>query len=121
MAKQFWRIIEFSDSLASQILKAKYFPHTDVLNSRLGNNPSQIWRSIRSALDLIREGMLWRIGNNRSVNIWDTNWLPNPSTYWIQSPVSLLDSIAKVESLIDLDTKFWNKQLIFQIFTNEGA
>lgn len=43
LAKQLWRLIEYLDSLAGQILKSKYFPSTDVLEAKLSHNPSHIW------------------------------------------------------------------------------
>ncbi|KAL0439753.1 UNVERIFIED_CONTAM: hypothetical protein Slati_2458300 [Sesamum latifolium] len=33
LAKQLWRIISNSNALLSQMLKQKYFPHTDVLQA----------------------------------------------------------------------------------------
>ncbi|XP_075489667.1 putative mitochondrial protein AtMg00310 [Primulina tabacum] len=46
LAKQVWRLIRFPDSLASRILKGRYFKHGEVLKAALGSNPSYIWRSI---------------------------------------------------------------------------
>lgn len=62
--------------------------------------------------------MLWRIGDGHSVHIWDDNWLPNPH---LCLTAYLLESKAKVDCLIDTDTKTWNKPLISLIFTNEEA
>lgn len=46
LAKQGWRILKSPDSLASKILKAKYFPYSNFLHAEVGNSPSQIWRSV---------------------------------------------------------------------------
>lgn len=121
LAKQLQRIIEQPDSLVDQILKFKYFPYIGVLDSKLGHSISQIWRSIRSSIDLVKECILWRIRDDHSINIWGANWLPTPSTFRIQSPMSLLDNTAKVESLIDINIRSWNRQLIFQLFAHEGG
>jgi hypothetical protein len=48
-------------SITAQILKAKYFPHSDFLDLNLGNRPSFIWRSIFGARELLKEGLLWRV------------------------------------------------------------
>ena len=45
LAKQGWRIIQNSDSLASKILKEKYFPQASFLNAQLGRQPSFIWKT----------------------------------------------------------------------------
>lgn len=121
LAKQIWRLIQYPTSLASQILKAKYYPRSTVLATKVGRNPTLIWHSISSSIDLIREGTLWRIGNGQQVNIWKDNWLPKHITHKVQSPVKLLLSDAKVSELICPDTKSWRSELIFQIFELEEA
>ncbi|KAL4281084.1 hypothetical protein GQ457_03G012790 [Hibiscus cannabinus] len=42
LAKQGWRLISKSDSLVAQLLKAKYYPTTDFMQSRLCANLSYI-------------------------------------------------------------------------------
>lgn len=42
LAKQVWRLIQEPSSLAGQILKAKYFHSFDILEAKLGHNPSLI-------------------------------------------------------------------------------
>lgn len=91
------------------------------MDSKLGHNLSLTWQKIKSSLDLIKEYMLWPIGNGWLVKIWGTKWLPTPSTIRIKISVNMLDSIALVESLIDPNIKLWNRQLIFQVFTSEKA
>lgn len=73
LAQQIWRIIEHSDSLAGQTLKAKYFPNTGVLKAKLNHNPFLIWRSFAHSIGLIKECMLWRVGNGNSIHIWGDN------------------------------------------------
>ncbi|KAA3475778.1 Ribonuclease H-like superfamily protein [Gossypium australe] len=48
------------------------------LLAKVGSYPSFTWRSICGAHELITDGLLWRIGNGRSVNIWNDPWLPGP-------------------------------------------
>ena len=37
---------------------------------------------------LLQEGMSWRVGDGKSIKIWHDRWLPSPTTYAIQSPVT---------------------------------
>lgn len=46
LAKQGWRFINNSNPLVTSLMKAKYFPGSDFLNAKMGDNPSYIWRSI---------------------------------------------------------------------------
>ncbi|GLT60767.1 hypothetical protein SLA2020_335190 [Shorea laevis] len=121
LAKQVWRILQNPHSLAARILKAKYFPRDSVMKAPLCKRPSFAWRSICSARDLLQEGLLWRIGDGKSVNIWKDKWLPIPRTYSVQSPRRLLAAEASVGELIDPDTKWWNAPLIKEIFSETKA
>lgn len=56
-----------------------------------------------------------------SINIWEDRWLPTPISYGIQSPVRVLAQDAKVSSLIDNDTQWWNIPLVQEAFNAEEA
>ena len=43
LAKQGWRLQTNTHSLVSHVLKARYFPHTDFLQAKLGSKPSFAW------------------------------------------------------------------------------
>jgi hypothetical protein len=34
------------------------------------------WRSILKGLEVLKEGLIWMIGNGSCVNIWTNPWLP---------------------------------------------
>ena len=103
-------------------MKAKYYPDCLVLEASLGKKkPSFAWQSIQNSLDLVREGLLWRIGNGQSVRIWGDRWLPTPTTFKVQSPPQILDPAATVSTLIDGELKWWNKALVEQIFSAEES
>lgn len=112
LAKQGWRLIQFPDSLVAQVLKAKYYPRAYFLESDLGSHPSFAWRSIWKAKELLQEGLVWRVGDGTSINIWGERWIPSPTTYSIQSPVRILPSNAKVSSLIEWEKRCWNVPLL---------
>lgn len=77
LGKLGWHLFVNSSSLASQILRARYFPDSSFLEAPLGTNPSYVWRSIRESQDLIRNGLSWRVGNGKDISIWIDNWLPD--------------------------------------------
>ena len=68
LAKQAWRILSNPSSLVARVLKARYFPTSDLLNAKLGSSPSYSWRSIHSSLEIIRCGIRWRVGNGKQIH-----------------------------------------------------
>jgi hypothetical protein len=64
---------------------------------------------------VLKEGIIWRIGNGSQVRIWEDPWLPfgitrQPATYKDDCPLVL------VSELIDEGTCTWKKELINQYF-----
>lgn len=121
LAKQVWRILKNPHSLTAKIMQAKYFPHSSILEAQLGNKPSQVWRSFLAAKELVHSGVLWRVGDGRDINIWGDPWIPIPISFSVQSPRIDLMGGMTVSSLIDQDTKQWNRTLIAEIFYPEEA
>ncbi|XP_059446670.1 uncharacterized protein LOC132178237 [Corylus avellana] len=91
LAKQIWRLWKAPENLIAQIMKAKYYPNSTVLDAPLGNRPSFAWRSIQGASDLVKDGLVWRVGNGKSIHIWKDKWLPRPPMYTVYSPPLLFD------------------------------
>jgi hypothetical protein len=121
LAKQGWRIIQNPDSLASKILKEKYFPQASFLNAQLGRRPSYIWRSFWNARSLLEEGLSWRVGNGKRIGIWTDKWVLAAPGGYLQSPEGVLARNAKVCELLNTNTNWWNTPLISEIFTAEEA
>jgi len=121
LAKQGWHIIQNPKSLTSRILKAKYYPTSSFLEAQVGSRASFIWRSICTARELLSHGLLWRVGNGQSINVWTDRWIPRPITYSIQSPLRILGQQAVVEDLIDQRQGSWKSDLIHEVFMHEEA
>jgi hypothetical protein len=119
LAKQVWRLWSQSTSLIAQIMKAKYYSGCLVLEANIWKRPSFAWRSISRSCDLLREGLIWRMGNGRKISIWTDRWLPNPSTYNPISSPRILDLNATVDTLIDTYPKWWNIPLLEAVFSRE--
>lgn len=69
LAKQGWRLVTNVDSLATRVMRAKYFPDSDFLNAKLGTNPSFVCRSIMEAQGVVSQGCRKRIGDGNSTKI----------------------------------------------------
>ena len=116
LAKQGWRLQLAQDSLVFWVSKAKYFPSCDFIHASLGHNPSYTWRSIMATQDLVKGGVMWRVGNGRDVRVWGDRWLPCSSSYGVISPRLVLHEDTRVGELIDIEVKCWKSSVVDFIF-----
>ena len=59
LAKQVWRMMNNLDSLCFQVFKARFFLNCSILDVEEKVSGSYVWKSILSARDVIRKGMVW--------------------------------------------------------------
>ena len=64
--------------------------------------------SIFHRRDVLLRGCRWRIGNGKSMSIWQDLWLPSKNSPQVLSLIIDTISSAKVEILIDEKEKQWN-------------
>ena len=76
LARQAWRLIQRPDSLCARVLKSKYYPHGELIDTVFASEASPVWRGIEYGLELLKAGLVWRIGNGRKVNIQRDNYIP---------------------------------------------
>lgn len=120
LARQAWRILGNPESLSTMILKAKYFSSTNLLDAPMGNNPSQIWRSVVEERAILKQGLIKHIGNGESMHIWSTNWLPREEN--MRPIVSLVAQLPQmVLELLDATTASWDTTLINSVFLPYNA
>ena len=103
LARQAWRLLQEPTTLSARILKASYFPKSTILEVELGSRPSQIWRAILDGRDVLKQGIIRRIGNSQTTDIWEDNWIPKETT---PRPITSLvpDPPRKVFELLSLAT-----------------
>uniref|UniRef100_A0A2N9HJ72 Reverse transcriptase zinc-binding domain-containing protein n=1 Tax=Fagus sylvatica TaxID=28930 RepID=A0A2N9HJ72_FAGSY len=116
LAKQGWRLSQNQNSMAYRVYKSKYFPTGNLLQAPVGHNPSYAWRSIWNALEVIRQGSRWRVGNGIRINIWEDRWLPTLSTFKVRTPRIDINDTPQVSSLIDQDSGNWRVEKLNQFF-----
>jgi hypothetical protein len=116
LAKQGCRLHVNPNSLLSSCLKAKYYPSHDILQAQAGYRPSFTWRSIHHAINFLKKGSCWNVGNGYKVQIWQDNWLPQQNGYKILTPKAN-HTISLVNELMTFHPSLsWNIPLIDNIF-----
>ena len=81
LAKQAWRLIETPDSLCARLLKAKYFAAGHLLDTVFTGNGLAVWKGILHGLELLKKGIIWRVGNGTLIRTWRDPWIPRPYSY----------------------------------------
>ena len=111
LARQAWRLLQFPDSLCARLLKSRYYPSGNLVDTAFIHNQSQTWQGIVHGLELLKEGIIWRIGTGDHVKIFRDNWLPRPDAMKLDGKRGL--SRRKwVSELINADTRTWNEAAV---------
>jgi hypothetical protein len=58
LARQAWRLIQFPDSLVTRLLKAKYYPNSNLVDTVFPSDTSPTWRAIEHGLELVKKGII---------------------------------------------------------------
>jgi hypothetical protein len=111
LGKQGWRLITRPDSLCARMLKGKYFHDGNFLTARKKRGSSHIWQAILKGREVLQTGLIKRIGNGMSTNIWSDKWIPNtPGLRPIcRKPEARAE---KVCELISSDGLSWNSHAL---------
>jgi len=75
LGKQGWRLITRPDSHCAKVLKGKYYPSGDFLSATKKRRSSATWRSILHGRDVLKKGLINRVGPG-NINVWQDNWIP---------------------------------------------
>ena len=69
-----------------------------------------------AAQDLVKEGIMWRVGNGRVVKVWGDRWLPGSSSHGVIFPRLFLHEDTRVGELIDTEVICWKSSMVDSIF-----
>lgn len=61
---------------------------------------SYSWRSILSGIDLLKNGVIWRVGDGSKISIWEDAWLPRDHLRRPFTPRGA-NLLTRVDELID--------------------
>ena len=120
LAHQGWRLIQERDSLCGRVLRAKYFPDGNILGGTVKPGISYTWRSILRGVALLKEGLVWRVGDGSKIKVWEDPWLPEGDT---RRPRAVRGSsvVEAVADRINPTTGAWDETMIQGIFPPEDV
>ncbi|CAN6217321.1 unnamed protein product, partial [Urochloa humidicola] len=55
LARQAWRLVAYPESLCARLLKAKYYPRGQLIDTAFCSNPSQSWQGVMHGLELFKK------------------------------------------------------------------
>jgi hypothetical protein len=115
LARQAWRLIQNPSSLCARVLKAKYYPHGNLLDTVFSSDPSPVWKGVELGLQLLKEGIINRIDNGKKTQILRDQWIPRVSGLGIMT-LKKNSRYRWVNQLIDSGTRSWNEHLLRELF-----
>jgi hypothetical protein len=114
LARQAWRLIAFPDSLCARVLKARYYPRGNLIDTVFSGNPLSTWTAISYGLDLLKKGLIYRVGNGANIRVWWDSWIPRQSYLKVLTP-KRNSRIRRVSELLDHDLN-WNEEKVRNAF-----
>jgi hypothetical protein len=81
LARQAWRLLQYPNTLCAQLLKAKYYPNGFLTDTVFTGNGSSTWQAIEHGLQLLKLGIIWRVGTGSKIRAWRDPWIPRESSH----------------------------------------
>lgn len=114
LGRQAWRLISNPDSLCAQVLEAICYPNLKLEDTLFTGNASSSWQAISHGLNLLKMGLLCRVGNGQNIRVWRDNQIPWPFSYKPISPQRRC-RICFVADLLN-DNGSWKHELLPKYF-----
>ena len=96
LAKQVWRMINNSESLCYKVFKARFFLDCSILEANDTSVGLYAGKSILSARDVVKRGVVWQNGDGASVSIKEDKWLLDQYCRMVVSPLPNIPPDAKI-------------------------
>jgi hypothetical protein len=115
LVHQAMHLINYPESLCSHVLKAKYFPQGNLLDMAPAGDASPTWRSIEFGIELLKLGVVRRIGDGESTCIRRDNWIPRQPN---PKPSGTIRScrLRRVSQLMRSGSNDWDQGMLRRFF-----
>lgn len=114
LRKQGWRFLTRPHSLVSRVYKGRYFSNSNFLEANVGHNPSFIWRSLMAGKGVVADGVRWKVGSGKDINVLEQSWLSEENPYITSVSPSLVN--CKICSIMTMDQSGWDEEILRDLF-----
>ncbi|KAE8804646.1 Alanyl-tRNA synthetase [Hordeum vulgare] len=105
---------------ARRVLKGRYYPDTEFVQATVPHSASATWRAIVAGREVLKLGLLRRIGDGTSVNVWTDKWIPTTATM-IPTERPPGATVAFASELIDTYAGAWRVDQVRENFAAPDA
>jgi hypothetical protein len=77
LGKQGWRLMVQLESLCARVLKGRYYHDSDFLDCSRRKKSSHTWRAVPAGRDVLKAGLIRRLGDGSHTRIWGDHWISN--------------------------------------------
>ncbi|XP_040374039.1 uncharacterized protein LOC121052682 [Rosa chinensis] len=112
LVKASWRIFNGDDGLWNSIYKDKYLSQCSLTDSDYKYPPgsSSTWRSVGHGAELLRNGLIWCVGDGKTIKFWTDLWVSETLPIIVALPNSHIDIDATMCSF--WDNCEWNLDML---------
>jgi hypothetical protein len=111
LARQTWQLIQYPESLCALLIRDKYYHNGELVDTVFPGNASPTWKSIEYGLDLLKHGIVWRLGSGSKIQIWHGPWLPRAPSRKISAKRGRM-RLCWVSQLMVPGRREWDVQLL---------
>jgi hypothetical protein len=115
LAKQAWRILTVPSSLCARVLQARYYKNGGFLTAGCPKAASFTWKSILHGRDLLKEGLVWHVGDGKKIDVWADNWIPRAGSIKPLGHKPRMEIRRVEEALLDAG-QGWNESRLREVF-----
>ncbi|GJM93859.1 hypothetical protein PR202_ga10451 [Eleusine coracana subsp. coracana] len=113
--KQGWRLMTRPKALYTWVIKGKYYPHGNFMSAKQKRNNCETWKAMMHGRDVLKRGMIRRVGPGNSIDIWEDNWIQGIGV--LKPRVHLEEvTIRRVYDLFIPGTRVWNVPRVNESF-----
>lgn len=77
LEKQGWRLMTNPGSLCPRVLEGRYFLNQDFISASRKKGSSHTGRAVLAGRKVLEMGLIQRIGDDSSRNVWTDRWIPD--------------------------------------------